>query len=193
MTIMRACVLTFFSLVVVGQLASADAQSTPVGWFMAGSAPQLYTAGIDTNVLHEKAKSAFLTSTQAGGTQFGTLMQMFSSQDYLGKRVSLSAYIKSANVAGRAALWMRVDGQNAKRLSFDNMSDRPISGTTDWKEYTIVLDVPPESRDIALGVLLSGQGKVWVSGISLKAGSQMYKVGVEYILPAQPQNLDFTH
>ena len=194
MTAIRAFVLTFISIAIVAELAFADSPWTLPGWFMAGSAPQLYAAGIDANALHEKAPSAFLTSTQAAGTQFGTLVQMFSAQDYLGKRVSLSAYIKSAGVAGRAALWMRVDGQNAKRLSFDNMADRPILGTTDWKEYTIVLDVPPESRDIALGVLLSGQGKVWVSGISLKSVSQMQpKTGVEYILPAQPQNLDFTH
>ncbi|HXN09165.1 MAG TPA: hypothetical protein VN860_05850 [Candidatus Acidoferrales bacterium] len=194
MTVLRAFVLTFISMAIVAELAFADSQSIPAGWFMAGSAPQLYTAGVDPNTNHDKAKSAYLASTQAEGTQFGTLMQMFSAQDYLGKRVSLSAYIKSAEVARRAALWMRVDGQGAKRLSFDNMADRPILGTTDWKEYTIVLDVPPESRDIALGVLLSGQGKVWVSGISLKSVSQMQpKTGVEYILPTQPQNLNFTH
>jgi hypothetical protein len=59
---------------------------------------------------------------------------MFTAQDYAGMRIALSAYIKSENVRSRAALWMRVDGEGGKVLLLGNLHDRPITGTTDWKE-----------------------------------------------------------
>lgn len=39
-------------------------------------------------------------------------------------------------------LWFRVDGTTGKSLSFDNMQDRAVKGTTEWARYEIVLDVP---------------------------------------------------
>ncbi len=45
------------------------------------------------------------------------------------------------------------------------MNDRIVSGTSDWKKYEIVLDVPPESRVIILGVSLFGKGQIWVDDL----------------------------
>jgi len=53
------------------------------------------------------------------------------------------------------------------------MSDRPIKGTTEWRAYDVVLDVPPNSIDIAFGILLAGSGEVWLTKPSLeKVGRQ---------------------
>jgi hypothetical protein len=38
---------------------------------------------------------------------------------------------------------MRIDPQ----IAFDNMNNRGITGTTDWKEYEIVLPLKPKSTD----------------------------------------------
>ena len=40
-----------------------------------------------------------------------------------------------------AALWMRVDG-GGKVIKFDNMEDRPVKGTTEWKRCSVVLTHP---------------------------------------------------
>lgn len=48
-------------------------------------------------------------------------------------------------------------------VPFDNMSDRPIKGSTDWHSYEIVLDVPPDATSINFGVLLAGLGEVWMN------------------------------
>ena len=41
------------------------------------------------------------------------------------------------------------------------MYDRPITGTTDWKKYEIVLEVPLNVSKLAYGALLSGTGQIW--------------------------------
>jgi len=67
-----------------------------------------------------------------------------------------------------AGLWMRVDNQRAtdrahRTLAFDNMQERSIRGTKDWRRYSVVLDVPEEATEIYLGILLTGAGSVWLS------------------------------
>ncbi|MCK7516664.1 MAG: hypothetical protein MZV64_02535 [Ignavibacteriales bacterium] len=63
---------------------------------------------------------------------------------------------------------MRIDGESNQQLGFDNMRDRAIKGTTDWKKYEIVLDIPENSTTINYGVLLGGDGKVWFDNFELK-------------------------
>ncbi len=48
------------------------------------------------------------------------------------------------------------------------MGNRPIKGTTDWKKYKVVLDVPSNSNLINIGILLSGKGEVWVSNLKFE-------------------------
>ncbi len=79
-------------------------------------------------------------------------MQSISAENYLDKRLRLSGFIKSKDVNGWSGMWMRIDGDNGKQLGFDNMQTRPIKGTTDWKQYEIVLDVPANSKTINYGV-----------------------------------------
>ena len=47
----------------------------------------------------------------------------------------------------------------------DNMEDRPIQGTTEWRTHEVVLDVPEQSRAIAFGCLLVGKGQLWLSDV----------------------------
>ena len=49
------------------------------------------------------------------------------------------------------------------------MHDRPIKGTTDWTERSVVLDVPQGSSSINFGILLSGGGQVWVDDFAFTA------------------------
>ena len=99
---------------------------------------------------------------------FGTLMQGFKAEKYLGKRLRFSAYVRAEELDDWAGLWMRVDGDGPKMLTFDNMENRPIRGTSDWQRYEIVLDVPQESKYISLGILMGGRGRVWISDVQLE-------------------------
>ena len=139
---------------------------TPKGWFAAGSHPKEYEMSLDRTVAHGGNACASLKSVVAETGGFGTLMQMFKADDYRGKRVRMSGYVKSKEASDWAGLWMRVDGaKKEETLAFDNMQDRAIKGTTDWKKYEIVLDVPENSEMVALGLLLSGKGQVWMDDL----------------------------
>jgi len=119
-------------------------------------------------------------------------MQMFSAEPLRDTRQQLSAHIKTANVERSAALWMRVDGPDGTAPTLDNMDDRPISGTRDWRPYRIVLDIPENAEAIAFGVLLQGPGRVWIDDIEIKSvGQDTPTTGTRHRPELKPTNLDF--
>lgn len=85
--------------------------------------------------------------------------------NYKGRSIRLSGYIKTENVTeGYAGLWIRIDPQ----VAFDNMSDRGVTGTSDWKEYEITLPLDPKKTDkIVIGGLLVGKGKMWLDNLQV--------------------------
>jgi hypothetical protein len=167
--------------------------SVPRGWFLAGTKPAEYEAGVDAEQLYQGHASAFLKSRARSVDGFGTLMQSVRAEHYIGKRVHLSGLVKSQEVVSWAGLWMRVD-KGKDMVAFDNMQDRPIKGTTDWQRYDVVLDVPPDSTGISFGILLDGAGKVWLSDTKFDVvGAGVPSTGAgNRKLPDNPVNLDFT-
>ena len=88
---------------------------------------------------------------------------------------------------------MRVDGPNGKMLGFYNMGDKPITGTTDWTRYDVVLDVPPESVAVAFGYFLNGRGTAWAREFKLEQVGKDVPVS-EFSAkppPKAPANMDF--
>jgi AraC family transcriptional regulator len=164
------------------------------GWNLSGSNPALYEMRTDEQVFHTGTKSGLLTSkADIGEGQFGTMMQSFSADNWKGKRIKMSCFIKTEEVR-KCGVWCRVDNALGDVIQFDNMDDRPIEGTTDWNFYTIVLDVTKESKSIHFGVLLTGTGKVWADGfkfeeVNLSVPST--NMLIRDTLPLEPINLDF--
>ncbi len=176
-----------------GEPAKKREETSMKNWFMAGSHPHDYEQGVDSDVLFNGKKSAYLRSKGLEPEGFGTLMQTFQASAYLGKRLRYSAYVKSEEVENWAGLWMRVDGvEKGTSLAFDNMQNRPIKGTTEWQRYEIVLSVPQDSTNIAFGILLEGSGQVWLSDIQFaEVSSDVQVTDLSKALPDQPENLDF--
>ena len=163
------------------------------GWFNAGSDPGDYEFGIDKEVVLQGTGSGFIRS-KPNPRGFGTLMQMFRADLYHGERRRLSAYIRAESVEEWAGLWMRVDGPNEETLAFDNMAQRPINGTVNWRNYQVVLDVSEDAKYIAFGVLLHGQGHVWVDGVTFEVVDDNVPLTRETTMheyPDGPTNLDF--
>lgn len=146
-------------------LAIAQA-ATPKGWLIAGSDVASYEAN-SVSEAHTGRGSAQLRSVKTP-KGFGTLMQSIAAQNYAGQRVRLTAWVKSESVGGWAGVWMRVDAPSESAVSFDNMQDRPIKGTTAWTKYSVVLDVPARSSNIAFGILVDGAGSVWLDDLAFE-------------------------
>lgn len=165
------------------------------GWFLSGSDPFHYEMGIDHKVVHQGKASGYLKSkTVDHSTNFATMMQQFKAVKYVGKRIRLSSFIKTKEVETFASMWMRVDNAYEDVLQFDNMSNRPIKGTTNWNRYSIVLDVPPGSAVISFGIILSGRGQVWADQFTFEeVGKDVETTNLEVVpeLLEEPVNLSF--
>jgi hypothetical protein len=173
----------------------APAAELPSGWIKAGSEPSQYDMGVDKTVRRGGHAVAFVKGTAERFNGFGTLMQMASPGDFRGKRVRFSADVKSDDVkSGWGGLWFRVDGARpSDMLGFDNMMDRPLKGTTEWKRVEIVLDVPDKATGLAFGLLLDGDGEVWMGDLNFEVVSLDVPVtGVAVgTRTGPPRNLDF--
>ena len=146
-------------------VALAPEQVVP-GWTQFGGSA--FRVGMDQSVAHGGTSSGHVTARSSQPEGFGSVSQLVRADDYRGKRVRFSAYVKTRGVAGNGAgLWMRIDG-NGGMLGFDNMQSRPVMGTMDWARVSVVLDVPGDAIGIALGLLLSSPGEAWIDDASLE-------------------------
>ena len=187
-------VLFVIAIVVTVFLIANNNNEIPDGWFPAGSNPSEYEMGIDNSTFQNGNSCAYIKSKAPKENEFGTLMQTISAENYLEKRLQFSGYIKSEDVKGWSGMWMRIDGQDNQQLGFDNMQNRLIKGTTDWKKYEIVLDIPLSSKTINYGVLLGGDGEVWFDNFKLVEVDNSVPVTnlmQENKLPTKPINLNF--
>ena len=126
------------------------------------------------------------TATNKEGESFKAL-SFTLPKNYKGNLIRLTGFIKTEGITnGYAGLWMRIDPE----IAFDNMSDRGIVGTTDWKEYEVILPLNPKNTsNIVIGALLVGDGKMWIDNLNVeidgkKIDSNDIEVYVKEILPA---------
>ena len=73
------------------------------------------------------------------------------------------------------------------------MEDQPIVGTTAWKPYQVVLEVPDEAARIAFGCLLAGEGAVWCDDFEFEIVDNTTPTSTELaaVYPDHPSNLSF--
>ncbi len=165
----------------------------PKGWIKAGDVPSKYDMYVDKQIAEDGKNCATIKSIYDEINGFGTLMQDCKPGKYRGKRIHMSGYVKSKDVKEWAGLWVRVDGRYTT-LSFDNMQDRGISGTTDWKKYDVILDVPKAATNIAFGALLSGTGQIWFDNIAFEIVPDSTKTTSSFVQREyndEPTNLNF--
>jgi ankyrin repeat protein/beta-lactamase regulating signal transducer with metallopeptidase domain len=166
-----------------------------------------YEISFDTNEKHKGKASGHIRFIRDEPSKLGSLVQEFKADSFRGKRVRMSAWMKTRD-AKSARLWMRVDGSRGI-LSFDNMYNRPVVGTTDWKEYEVILDVPQETTRVAFGAFVAGKGQAWVDDFGFEVvGTEVPSTNMEDACgempwlwrryqsllpdpPGKPVNLDF--
>jgi len=128
-----------------------------------------YSIYLDSVETHNGHKVATIKSLKPSG--FATILSSAIPEKCIGKRIEYTAHVRSENVKGWAGLWLRIDPADVYKdpcLGFENMSDRPIKGSSKWTKYRIVLDVPKGAADLVYGILLDGDGQVWLDNVNLK-------------------------
>jgi len=149
----------------------------PKGWQAGGDRREHYDIGIDNAVMFDGAHPAVIRYRQNApddATGFATFMQSFDADGYQGKRLKFSAVMKCEDCDGATTIWMRADSDTVQAVAFDNLEDRegasngPISGSTDWSERTIVLDIPTSAAKISIGFYVRGQGAGYATGFAIE-------------------------
>ena len=145
----------------------------PKGWYNRGDSPEKYEMGIDKGAGQNGKNAATIRSIDKSISGFGTILQDCLPDAFLGKRVKMSGYVKTKEVANWAGLWLRIDTKTVTPgVGFDNMHDgkldRSIKGTTDWKKYEIVLDIPLNACNLGYGALINGTGQIWFDNLKFE-------------------------
>lgn len=140
----------------------------PRGWRKAGNADK-YDMGTDVGAGRDNKNAATIKSNSNEIKGYGTMLQDFLPDKYIGKRIRYTAYLKAKDVSGWSGLLLRIEGKKAgSPVAFDNMHYRSVKGTQDWAKYEIVLDVPKNASKIVYGAILSGTGQIWFDGINIE-------------------------
>jgi RNA polymerase sigma factor (sigma-70 family) len=123
---------------------------------------------IDQGVRRTTEPAALLQSlvptpkARAGGEHF-----VVAIDQYHGRRIRVTGWIKTQDVVGWAGLDVNVISAEARIFAHDDMGARPIHGTNDWKQYASVVDVPQGANQLIMGVSLYSTGKVWSDGFEV--------------------------
>ena len=140
------------------------------GWQFYATDRAAYRGFVDATVARTGHSSACIRSTPAAiSRSFGLYWQRIDAHRYRGHRVRLSGYLRTTGVSGRAGMWLRVDPKDGPTLEFDNKQERPIVGSTGWKQYFVELNVSAQAEEIHFGALLVGSGEVWFDDVEIKA------------------------
>lgn len=135
----------------------------PVGWGNRTS----YAWGAVTDV--KKSGDRSLQLRAAGTSPFGTVIASVPAEAVRGRHLTLSGWVKTTEVRGSAALFLRVDGGGG---AFDDMADRKITGTTDWTRVAVEVDVPEQGATVVFGTSLVGAGAAWFDDLKFEVSDR---------------------
>ncbi len=140
----------------------------PTGWHFIPSSDANCDVGLSQEDAHSGKSSSFLRAATSRIDVFCALSQVALAQSYRGKRIRMSAWVKTRGVAHKAGLWLRISNAKQEIIAFDNMQERPIQGTMSWTRHEVVLDVDEHATQLVYGVLLSGGGTIWIDDLSIE-------------------------
>jgi len=150
-----------------------------------GDRDGFFTVDLDTNMLRTTTSAPAIhikgpVRAAAIGTQFSTpnhkppfwnsdnsastLCVVGPGSPLLGKHICVTGWLKTSNVQKWASAFLLIPTKDAKSKGWsrvDDMSDRPIVGTTDWQQVKFVTDVPDQPCVIYFGPDLYGPGELW--------------------------------
>ena len=144
----RVAALVLAVAVVPVSAQTPKAELAPAGWSIAtegsgipmGQNASEYAVETDREVFHGGKQALSIRSIVATPAKFRSITQFVKADAYRGKRVRLTGYLKTRDVADYSSIWMRIDGPTSM-IAFDNMDRRAVNGTTDWTRHEVVLDV----------------------------------------------------
>jgi len=159
---------------------------TPPGWDFGSDHPDDYEHGLDRTYSAGGA-AAYIKSRNAQPRGVATLVQIIDPTPYAGKRIRVTALLRSSGVDQSAGLLFVVAGQGA--MPSENSQNLTLHGTNDWGRHAVVFDVPDGTAQMAVGFGLFGPGAVWADDFSITVVET--SVPLTRTLPSAPVDPDF--
>jgi hypothetical protein len=196
---MRGLAAVAVSLAALGCSSATDPAptinlvGTPPNWNLVGQNPALATTkfsiGLATSHAHGGSGALVIYGSDTANLNFSGVGQGVRADNYRGKRVRFSAWVRHEGLRGRdIGLWMRVDGLGAT-MAFDNFSTRSLAGTSGWHEVEIILDIAEDAIGISFGALMQGGGTLVVDDMKWEVVAPTGPSTNQFIAP-QPSALD---
>src|SRR5206468_10870490 len=77
----------------------------PRGWGLTGKNRDEFEIGIDRGVFHSGQASCYIEPKEDGSGLWAATVQTINAEPYRGKRLRMSAFVKTENADERAWLW----------------------------------------------------------------------------------------
>lgn len=137
--------------------------SQPLDWKVKTGNDENYKISVDSDA--KEGKNSLLIESKEGSQEYATVQYHIPNR-YNGKKMIVTGFIKSKNVKGKAGIAYSLNRQD-RMLTYSAMIDNAVSGTTEWTEYQLELDLHPKAEAIVLELGLYGEGQVWYDDLKV--------------------------
>jgi len=172
---------------------SASTLTPPKGWsatVVSEQAPgQRIQVGMDPDLrFQDQPVLSIKSAPDVKSSEYGAIWQ--SARNYAGSKVRFSGYLRGSDVQAWGGVFLHADTGRVGIFKTSAAADAPmvsegmfpqvigldkaellplaVKAGKDWQAFSIVLQVPPDRVELKLGLLLSGAGQVWVSGLKFE-------------------------
>jgi RNA polymerase sigma-70 factor (ECF subfamily) len=128
---------------------------------------QDYACGTEQGSPDGAAASGYLKAQVPDPPGFADLRQGILADAYRGRRVRLSADVRTAGVSKRAGLYLRVIDPARSRPP-EVREQFSLQGTSDWTRHHVEADVPADSVYLLFGISLTGPGQIWAASVRVE-------------------------
>jgi hypothetical protein len=136
------------------------------GWSVSGGARDAYVVHRDgpggrTAWLLEPFRDTF--------GKYGTWMRHVPAADYRGKRVRVTATLRTQGATRRVDFWARAQAKDSPGDGLGLGGDREsLPADADFASHAIVLDVPADAEWLEYGIGLAGPGRIWLESTKVE-------------------------
>jgi len=124
---------------------------------------------VDGQVAHS-GRNSLRIDRVAGSAGTFTTINLTLPMDFAARNVVWTGWVRTENVDGFAAIWLREDGDTTgPALAFATTQTLNVSGTQNWTQYSISVPELTDGKTVTFGFLLTGTGRAWVDDLQLLA------------------------
>jgi hypothetical protein len=139
-------------------------------WQPDSANPEQYLVGL-TKIAGMAGSEAAVVAARTSATRDskGGVAQSVDAAEWRGKRIKLTARLKTLEATQVQIVMNVVSGATLHRQATQTMVTPPLSGSRDWQAQEVVMEVPADATDIVYGFTLRGLGTAFGDSFKLEA------------------------